>query len=99
MTLQELLELSIANFKTENLHPLHQAILEECCENALNNKQGVIDKDTLIYSVRIAFITSNSMLKGMLRAALLKADFVNLNYRGLSFEISKDSPIIQELKK
>lgn len=95
MTVEELLELSVATIGIEIIHPLHKAMLEECCENALANEQGITDKEILVQSVMIAFVTCNSMLKGTIKAGLEHGDIVNLNYRGLSFTIDKESPLIK----
>jgi len=93
MTVQELLDLVLADIKIE-LHPLHRAMFEECCENAVNNEQGITDVDTLVYSARVAFLTCNSMFKNTIKAALEYADVVTYNYRGLSLVIDKNSPLV-----
>lgn len=70
--------------------------MEECCENAINNSQKLEDKDTLIYVVRIAFLTCDSTLKGTLKGALQcsDADGITLNYRGQTFIIPKNSSLL-----
>jgi len=96
MDSQKLYELTLDKISIENIHPLHKAVLEECCENAINNEQGVKDENTLQYAVQVAFVTCLSTLKGTLNSSLevANADQVTLNYRGQSFVIPKDSPLL-----
>lgn len=96
MTPQELYEKVLTDFNLEKIHPLHQAIMEECCENVLNNPETLEEKD-LTSAVKIAFYTSNEVLKGTLKGSLeaANADKINLNYRGQSFEVGKDSPLLK----
>ncbi|MEC3876682.1 hypothetical protein [Chryseobacterium salviniae] len=96
MTPKELYEIVVSDFPI-NIHPLHKAIMEECCENAINNPQKIEDKDTLLYAVRVAFLTSDSALKGTLLGVLQSSDteVIILNYREQSFEIKKDSGILK----
>ncbi|WP_157886717.1 hypothetical protein [Hymenobacter sp. PAMC 26628] len=49
MTYQELYARVIEKITVTAIHPLHKAVLEECCENALANKQGVTDEATLLW--------------------------------------------------
>ncbi|AOR27281.1 hypothetical protein FORMB_02190 [Formosa sp. Hel1_33_131] len=100
MEVKELYDLVTKDFDDkiplENIHPLHKAMLEECCENALNNPQKVESQDTLKYAVQIAFFTCIETLRGTLKAGLEFADTVNLNYRNQSFTITKDSPFLKD---
>ena len=95
MTIESLLQESIKDLKVSELHLLHKAMLEECCENALNNDQGITELPTLVYAVRVAFLTCNNMMKNTINTALQHADIVNLNYRGLHFQFDKSSPFLQ----
>lgn len=97
MTADELYKMVVGQLPVEQLHPLHKAMMEECCENALNNPQNVIDPDTLIFAVQVAFLTCNSTLKGTLTASLklANADQVTLNYRNQTFIIPKNSALIK----
>jgi len=97
MTADELYQKVISDLPIKELHPLHKAMMEECCENALNNPQKVSDTDTLVYAVQLAFLTCNSSLKGTLTGALtaVNADRVTLNYRNQTFIISKISPLLK----
>jgi hypothetical protein len=99
MNTKELYDFSIQDFEKnldiEQIHPLHKAILEECCENALNNPQKITDEKTLKYAVHVAFLTSLSTLVGTLKSGLEMADTINLNYRNNSYEITKDSPLLK----
>jgi hypothetical protein len=97
MTADELYKKVLEQLPIKEVHPLHKAIMEECCENALNNPQNVTDPDTLVYAVQVAFLTCNSTLKGTLAASLelADADQVTLNYRNQTFIIPKNSPLIK----
>ena len=97
MTAEELYREVIGHLPIEEFHPLHKAMIEECCENALNNPQNITDKDTLIYPVQVAFLTCNSTLKGTLAASLeaANADQVTLNYRDQTFIIPKNSSLLK----
>lgn len=97
MTADELYKMVIEQLPIKEIHPLHKAILEECCENALNNPQNVTDTGTLIYAVQVAFLTCTSTLKGTLAASLelAAADQVTLNYRNQTFIILKNSSLIK----
>ncbi|MFN8310779.1 MAG: hypothetical protein U0T73_12520 [Chitinophagales bacterium] len=92
MAADDLYREAVGYLPIKELHPLHKAMVEECCENALNNPQNVTDKDTLVYAVQVAFLTSNSTLKGTLTASLeaANADQVTLNYRNQTFIIPKN---------
>ena len=99
MEVKELYDLVTKDFEDkiplENIHPLHKAMLEECCENALNNPEKIESKETLKYAVQIAFYTCIETLRGTLKGGLEFADTVNLNYRNQSFTITKDSPFLK----
>ena len=99
MKVKELYDLVTKDFEDkiplENIHSLHKAMLEECCENALNNPEKIESKETLKYAVQIAFYTCIETLRGTLKGALEFADTVNLNYRNQSFTITKDSPFLK----
>jgi hypothetical protein len=94
METNELYNLVIDQIKIANIHPLHKAIMEECCEKALNNKQGVTDKTTLLLSIQVAFLAACSILQGVLKAALELGDQVTLNYREQQFTILRNSSIL-----
>ena len=96
MTSQELYKKVLLDFNLEKIHPLHQAIMEECCENVLNNPEK-LDEESLASAVKIAFYTSNEVLRGTLRGSMevANSDQITLNYREQSFEIGKDSPLLK----
>lgn len=96
ITATQLFDAAIADLGAE-VHPLHQAMLEECCENALNNEQGVTDLKSLVMAARVAFLTCNTMLKGTIKAALEHGDTVNLNYRGVQVSFDKNSKYLKEV--
>lgn len=97
MTIEELYKTVVGQLPIKELHPLHKAMMEECCENAINNPQQVTDKDTLVLAVQVAFLTCNSTLKGTLAASLqlTDADQVTLNYRNQTFIIPKNSSLLK----
>lgn len=96
MTIEELYNKTLVEFKLEKIHPLHQAIMEECCENALSNVDDVKEED-LTNIVKIAFWASIETLRGTMRGALeaIDADQITLNYRGQSFIVKKDSQLLK----
>ena len=92
MTAEDLYQEVIDNLQIKAIHPLHKAMLEECCEHAINN--NITDKETLRNAAMIAFMTTNSTLQGTLKAGLKMADNVTLNYRGQSFTIDANSKLL-----
>ena len=95
MTTEHLYNQVLNELGVTSVHPLHEAMLQECCETALANKQDLSDKTLLFLTVKIAFVTSNAMLKGLVNGALEYGDQVTLNYRGQTFNIPKDSKLLQ----
>jgi len=95
MTQDELYQSVIGSLGLNEIHPLHKAIIEECCESALENKQNVEDIETLKFAVQVSFITCLSALKGTISASLEFADNVTLNYRGQTFNIPKNSNLLK----
>jgi|JI9StandDraft_1071089.scaffolds.fasta_scaffold499345_2 hypothetical protein len=93
MTKEELYKKAIEELNIKEMHPIHKAMLEECCESALENSKAPILIDSLLAMVYVAFTTSNTALKAALTAAksIGNADQITLNYRGQPFIISKDS--------
>lgn len=61
MTVDELYKELLDQLLIKEIHPLHKVIMEECCENALNNPQIVSDTTTLVYAVQVAFLTCTSL--------------------------------------
>lgn len=99
MTTTELYQSVVNNLPSTQIHPLHKAMLEECCENALENNDH-LDSQTLIYMVGLAFITCDSTLRATMKATLESgnADVITLNYRNQTFEISKNSAFLKSDK-
>lgn len=97
MTTEELFQSTINELSITNIHSLHKLMMEECCERALQDNLEVIDTNTLVFAVRVAFLTCNSALKATLNSSLesTNADQVTLNYRGETFIISKDSNFLK----
>nr|WP_315246640.1 hypothetical protein [uncultured Flavobacterium sp.] len=95
MTQNELYQNVIGSLNLNEIHPLHKAIIEECCESALESKQYVEDLETLKFAVQVSFITCLSALKGTISASLEFADTVTLNYRGQKFDIPKNSNLLK----
>ncbi|HMG16297.1 MAG TPA: hypothetical protein VK590_12655 [Saprospiraceae bacterium] len=96
MTPEELYVHVINQTKVNAIHPFHKALLEECCENAANNPDGVTDPTALLIGVGVAFISAKSSLKSILLAAFeqTSANEVTLNYRNQSFVIPENSPLL-----
>lgn len=94
MTAEELYQTVVGQLPVKDIHPLHKAIMEECCENAVNNPQNITDEATLAYAAQVSFITALSTLKGTLKGALKLGDQVTLNYRNQTFLIPKDSKLL-----
>lgn len=94
MTPEELYQTVVGQLKITDIHPLHKAIMEESCENAINNPQKITDRDTLIYATQVSFLTALSALQGTLKGALELGDQVTLNYRNQTFIIPKNSKLL-----
>ena len=97
MTPTELYQKVLENLSFPEIHPLHKAMLEECCENALEYKQNITDVDTLVYAVKLAFLTCETTLKATLKATAnnFDADKITLDYRGQTFSVLKDSSFLK----
>lgn len=96
MTYQDLCARVVQQLNLTAVHPLHKAILEECCENALANEQGVTDEAQLQYAVQVAFLTSLQVMQGVVRGSLeaAHADQATLQYRGQTFVIPANSTLL-----
>jgi hypothetical protein len=90
MTSNELYDVIIAK-KNElvpniNFTTLQEAMLEECCENAVKAENAnALDTDQLIIVAVTALEVCQSLMKGVVRAGLSIGDIVNVNYRGRTF--------------
>lgn len=98
MTKEELYTKAIQSLKIKEMHPIHKAILEECCERAIENSTTSLEVDTLLSIIYVAFKTSDTSLRAALSAAkkIGNADQITLNYRGQSFIIQRDSYWLDE---
>ncbi|MCA8833347.1 hypothetical protein [Hymenobacter pini] len=98
MTAEELYTSVIADLAVPSIHPLHQAILEECCENALANDQGITGAIELKKVVHLAFLSALAAAKGILLGALTAADAdqATLQYRGRTFVIPANSTLLKD---
>ncbi|WP_291132412.1 hypothetical protein [Flavobacterium sp. UBA7682] len=78
------------------IHPLHKAILEECCENALE-KSTEKDIESLISLVQLIFMSCESTLRGMIKGTFEAGnpETVTLNYRNQTFIIDKTSGFLK----
>jgi hypothetical protein len=96
---QDLYNDVVQKLNLTSVHPLHKAILEECCENALANEQGVTDLLSLKQAVYLAFPVALAVMQGVVRGSLeaAHADQVNLQYRDQTFVISSDSSILKAI--
>lgn len=95
MTRDFLYESVLKHLNLVQIHPLHKAIIEECCENAIKSQEEIKELETLIFAVQVSFLTCLSALKGTLVASLKFADTVTLNYREQTFNITKDSVLLK----
>jgi hypothetical protein len=97
LTADELFKLVITKLPIKELHPIHKALMEECCENALANPNNITDPDTLVFAVQVAFLTCDSTLKELLSTSLKSTDAsqVTLNYRNQTFIIPENSSLLR----
>ena len=81
----------INKLSISEIHPLHRAIFEECCEHVENSDIDPNDEHTRMLAVQSAFSICESALKGTIKgvAECVKGESVNLNYRGETFVIKK----------
>lgn len=93
MSETNLLVAVIESLPVKKIHPLHKAMLEECCEKVESGDNENVDEKTKILAVELAFLTCESVIKGTIKglAKGFDADKVNLDYRGQTFEIEKGS--------
>ncbi|RTQ45851.1 hypothetical protein EJV47_23770 [Hymenobacter gummosus] len=98
MKYHELYDSIVQKLNLTTIHPLHKALLEECCENAVANEQGVTDPEQLRYAVYLAFSAALPALKGVLRGSIeaAQADQATLQYRGQKFVIPADSDFLKD---
>ena len=98
MTTEDLYEQVFKDLPIGDIHPLHKAMMEECCETALQNPNNLKDLDALVFAVRTAFVASNNVLKVTLRSSLnsFNADQITLNYRNQTFIIPKNSSLLKD---
>ncbi len=80
--------------KIDKIHPLHKALLEQCCESGINAKEQITNKEDLLKAVLLAFSISNTMLQSTLKAGLTVADNITLNYRDQTFTIDANSNLL-----
>jgi hypothetical protein len=97
MNRTELYSLAISGLSVQKMHPVHKAMLEECCERALENDITSVDTSILITSVQIAFLSCHNTLKSVFKgiAQSTETDEIILNYRGQSFQFYKDSSFLK----
>lgn len=96
ITPEKLFELAIGSLAAQAPHPLHEAVLKECCENALASSSDDEDIEALTTVVQVAFSTSNTTLQAALNSAMKSADadIITLNYRDETFTIPKGSKLL-----
>lgn len=80
------------------IHPLHQAILMECCENVLANNQGITDLALLTFGVHTGFLAALAAAKSIIKGAITAADAeqATLQYRGHTFIIPATASFLHE---
>jgi hypothetical protein len=94
MTSEELYNEVILSLNIKSMPSLYKAVMEECCENVVENPQQITDKNTLISSTQVAFMVCMKSLKAIVQAGLEHADTITLNYRGQTFLIDKSHIIL-----
>lgn len=96
MTTEELFDKVIEPIKIQlgdkGISPLHKAMIEECCENALNGTNESMTDKELILTAQMSFVTADNVLKGLIKGLVERndADTCTINYRGQSFVIDKN---------
>lgn len=97
MTTTNLYDLVFASLPVKEVHPLHQSVLEECCETVLANDNASLEPSTLVLAVQTAFIICEKTLKSTLNASLKMSDAnqITLNYRGQTFIIPANSNLLK----
>lgn len=98
MNPEELFHQLLSDLSIKSTHPLHEAILHEVCEKAIENPQGVTDVPTLIYACQVAFLTNLKLLQSTLISSMdaTDADQVTLNYRNQTFVIKRDLVLLKD---
>ncbi len=94
MTAEKLYQMVIAQFPIKEIHPLHKAIIEECCENAVNEQHHDLETETLIYTVNVSVMSVISTLQASWKGAFEFVDTITLNYRNQTFVIDKNSKLL-----
>lgn len=95
MTPEELYDEAVVKIGAPDLHPLLKAMLEECCERAIENSELMTkDIETIKLSVQIGFLTAYSTLKSTLKAFAEMSDEIKLNYRGQNFVFPSNSKFL-----
>ncbi len=74
----------IKEFSLGPVNPLHQLVLDECCETALQ-VGGERNYGTLKTAVSVAFLTCLSGLRAVVEEGLKDYDRVKIVYRGETF--------------
>jgi hypothetical protein len=97
MTANYLLQLVLRHIKIEKVHPLHEAMLEECCENVIQSDMDHEKEKLMIGVVILAFTTSESIMRASLKSTMqaFDGDQITLNYRNQVFLIQKDSAFLK----
>lgn len=73
----------LVEHSVRDVHPLHQLILDECCETALRVAEH--DYATLDTAVSVGFLTCLSGLRSVVEEGLKEYDRVKIVYRGSAF--------------
>ena len=90
---KDLLTAVIESLPIKGIHPLHMAVLEECCEHIEKSEIDSTDRKAQILAVQTSFLASEAVLKGAIKGLVRASNdaVINLNYRGRTFKIEEGS--------
>lgn len=96
MSSEELYSATIGRMAKIEIHPIHKAMMEECCERAISSNPTDTDLETLVLGVQSAFLLANATLNATLVGSLKEAhaDQVTLNYRDQEFVFAANDPFL-----
>lgn len=93
MTKEEIKIAILKSLSIKKIHPLHDAILDEACENVAHNDAP---KNTLLISAMTSFLFSMKILAFFINGIIesLDGEQVTLIYRKQKFILKKHDPIL-----
>ncbi len=75
----------------EDIHPIYQSVLEECCKAAFTPSVPYTDLTDMTRAVLVAFASASAILRAAMRD---QGDSVSLHFRGEDFVFPKGSAIL-----